>query len=122
MTDERHEDFDVAILAGRDGRTVVSVHGEIDAYTAPRLREVLSDLLRQGKVDVVVDLREVSFIDSSGLSVVITAAKAARRDGGDIVLASPSPVVFRVFEIAGLTKVLTFSDALSSRSVGGASA
>lgn len=120
----RHEpeEFALAAFPDRDGRTVVTVRGEMDAYTAPRLRDQIAALVHQGLIEVTVDLHEVDFIDSSGLSALITAHKQLRRLGGDLVLRSPTAPVFRVLEISGLTRIFTFADRSAGSVAGPASA
>jgi anti-sigma B factor antagonist len=73
--------------------------GEIDAHTAPNLATALA-ALPEGVVRV--DMAEVSFIDSSGLRVLMEAMTKARERGGDLVVSQPSPAVARLIEISGL--------------------
>lgn len=82
--------------------------GEIDAHTAPALSRALATSAEAaGEGDVpVIDLAEVSFMDSSGLRVLVEATRAARDRGSDLELASPQPALSRLFEIAGLTELL----------------
>ncbi len=99
----------VSIREAEGGVAVVEAKGEIDMYTAQRLREVLRGALE--KVNkVVVDLSEVRFIDSTGLGVLIGGLRRAREKGGDLVLASPSERVKRILEITNLTQVLPSFD------------
>ncbi len=88
----------------------VRVAGELDVYTAPRLREELLAALKQGEVDVVVDLTELEFIDSTGIGVLVAALKRARSMGGDVSLRAAPPAAVKVFELTGLMKVFTFLD------------
>src|SRR5918912_3313340 len=62
--------------------TVLEVGGEVDVYTAPRLRERLVELVDGGARDVVVDLSRVDFLDSTGLGVLVGALKRLRSAGG----------------------------------------
>jgi len=94
-------------LSQRDGETVVSAAGELDVNTAPELREQLARLAADDVRRVVVDLTDVSFVDSTALSVLVSALKRLRQADGDLELASPSPSVRRVFEITGLTRLFT---------------
>jgi anti-sigma B factor antagonist len=94
-------------VAEHDGETVVSAAGELDVNTAPDLREQLARLIADGTRLVVVDLSEVSFVDSTALSVLVSALKRLRQANGDLELASPNPSVRRVFEITGLTRLFT---------------
>ena len=84
---------------------VVRVIGELDLATAPQLREVFSDLAALGGLHVTVDLSELAFIDSSGLSVLATGLKRLREGGGDLALRSPNPAAMKTLEITGLTSV-----------------
>jgi anti-sigma B factor antagonist len=86
---------------------VVAARGEIDIYTGPALRDVLKDALASGSGEVVIDMADVSFIDSSGLSVIIGAHKRAEDSGIDLVLRNPTARVVRLLELTGLNRVLT---------------
>lgn len=86
-------------------RTVVHVAGEIDVYTAPTLREELASLADAGRTDLVVDLTEVSFMDSTGLGVLVGALKRVRTTGGDLRLVIDQEKVLKVFRITALTQV-----------------
>jgi anti-sigma B factor antagonist len=83
-----------------DGLTVV---GEVDAHTAPALRDAADDLLVE-RTDLRVDMRNVEFIDSSGLGVLVSITEAARDAGGDLVLVAPSRAVVRLLELSGLAE------------------
>jgi anti-sigma B factor antagonist len=82
---------------------VLKVTGEVDIETSPVLEEELRSVLDQGVSSVEVDLGEVTFLDSTGLSVLISALKRCRGAGGDLRLRRPQPNVRRVLEITGLT-------------------
>lgn len=84
------------------GCAVVTVVGELDLHTAPRLREALLPLAEEAGASVVVDLTEVPFLDSSGLTVFVVALKRLREQGGSLRLVAPSPRVVKVFAITGL--------------------
>lgn len=85
---------------------VVRVVGELDIYTAPRLREALLGVVGRHRGSVVVDLTDLEFIDSTGLGVLVSAVKRVRAfDGASVVLSAPSPAVMRVLDVTGLTKV-----------------
>lgn len=89
----------------RDGRTVVTVGGEIDVYTAPLLRERIHELVKDGHHDLVIDLEAVGFLDSTGLGVLVGGLKRVRAHSGSMRLVCTSPKILKVFEITGLTKV-----------------
>lgn len=92
------------------GAVVVEVRGEVELHSAPQLREELHRVCTGGAC-VVVDLTGVSFIDSTGLGVLIGGLKRAR-ESGSLSIVCPQSRVRRVFEITGLMQVFTFYDAL----------
>jgi len=81
--------------------------GEIDAHTAPLLATAMATL---PPGDVTVDVAGVSFMDSSGLRVLIEAATRARDGGGDLIIANPTPGISRLVEISGLGGQLRLDD------------
>lgn len=80
---------------------VISLSGDLDAHTAPRLDEAVNELVRAGKQRIVLEMSEVGFVDSSGLRSMIRA----RNEGGerDVVIQSPSNATIRLLEITGMT-------------------
>ena len=70
---------------------VLEIGGEIDVYTAPRLREAVVEAIEAGKLRLIVDVQRVDFLDSTGLGVLVGALKRVRADDGtlDIVCAGP---------------------------------
>jgi anti-sigma B factor antagonist len=85
-------------------RPTVTVAGEVDIQTSPILEEQLESLLEQGLSSVVVDLDQVTFLDSTGLSVLIAGLKRCQTAGGELRVVSPQPNVRRVFAVTGLTE------------------
>jgi anti-sigma B factor antagonist len=81
----------------------VRVSGEVDIQTSPLLDKELQKVLDQGVSSILVDLDEVTFLDSTGLSVLIAALKRCQASGGELRLVSPRSNVRRVLEITGLT-------------------
>jgi anti-sigma B factor antagonist len=97
---------DLSITRADHGdRTVVHLGGEIDVYTAPLVREKLDEQIQAGRTDLVVDLTEVSFLDSTGLGVLVGRLKLARTRGGSMRLVGTDDRVLKVFSITGLDKV-----------------
>jgi anti-sigma B factor antagonist len=82
---------------------VVSPRGEIDGLTAPQLGRRLLGLAEEGKKDVVVDLTAVTFMDSTGIGVLLNALRQLGSRHGHLVLVCPTERVLRPFEITGLT-------------------
>ncbi|MBP3953306.1 STAS domain-containing protein [Bacillus suaedae] len=85
----------------------VYLSGEIDAYTAPQLRESLLPLAEQVDEDVTVDLSDVQYIDSTGLGIFIGVFKAMHAHKGRLMLVGMSERVERLFTITGLDEVIT---------------
>src|SRR6266536_215228 len=85
--------------------TVLEVGGEVDVYTAPRLRERLVELVEQGARNVVVDLSRVEFLDSTGLGVLVGALKRLRAVNGTFKLVCPHERLLKIFRIAALDRV-----------------
>jgi anti-sigma B factor antagonist len=105
------EELDITVRQV-DGTAVVAVAGEIDVYTSPHLQEQLVQVLRDGKSSIVLDLSEVTFLDSTGLGVLITGLKRCRSADGDLVLVTAQPNVLKVLEITGLNDVFKVHDSV----------
>lgn len=89
-----------------EGRVLVRVGGELDAYSSPHLRSTLLDLIDgQGNLALVIDLGNLDFIDSTGLSVLMTALRRSRDHGGDVVLRHPRPSTMRLLRITAMDRV-----------------
>ena len=86
---------------------MVVLTGDIDLTSSSRVREALLSIANGGEHRVVVDLGNVTFMDSTGLSALVAARKRFGTIDGEIILRSPSPNVLRVLEISGLTRVFT---------------
>ena len=84
---------------------VLSVRGEIDAFTSPMLRERLVALLDRGHYRLVVDLEGVDFMDSTGLGVLVSCLKRTKEHDGELMLVCTSPQILRVLSITGLDRV-----------------
>ena len=93
-------------------QTVVEVDGEIDVATADTLRERLNALIDRQQVDLVVDLRDVSFMDSTGLGLLVGTLKRVRTAGGRLQLVVDSERLLMVFRITALEQVFTIRPSL----------
>lgn len=92
--------------SGAGDERLVTARGEIDASTARGLAAALDDVLDTAPaVTLTVDLGDVSFLDSTGLGVLVKAKKRAEAGGGDIVLANVPDRIVRILEITSLTQV-----------------
>jgi anti-anti-sigma factor len=88
-----------------DGDVVVEVAGDIDVMTAPHLWREIEPQLETTR-HVVVDLAQVSFIDSTGIGTIIRAVNALRERGQRLTVRSATPMARTVFETVGLTRLL----------------
>ena len=98
--------------------SVVDVKGEIDVYTAPKLREKLIELVSEGSYDVVVNLEGVDFLDSTGLGVLVGALKRVKAHDGSLSLICTQDKILKIFKITGLTKVFSIHSAESDATGG----
>lgn len=103
---------DFSLTFARDSEAVVvGVVGELDCATGPTLEDRLEDLIEnQGNRTLVIDLTDMTFVDSSGLSVLVGAYRRLRQRGGDLSLRHPSASTRKVFGITGLDKVLPIDE------------
>ncbi len=85
---------------------MVVLDGEVDMASAPRLQEVLAAQLAAGARQVMVDLREVSFMDSTGLTALFRAHEAMAAAGGRLVVVCGPGPVRRVIEVSGVGAVV----------------
>jgi len=98
--------FEVAVPE-QPGVAVLKVRGEIDVASAPDFRASLSDVIGGGPQLVIVDMSEVSFMDSTGLGVLISAEKQIRHAGMDLRLVVTHPQIRKLLELTGLDDVFT---------------
>src|SRR5215212_5424075 len=99
------EYFDVRVERS-EMSTVVQLIGEVDLDTAPTVESCLQTMLAQGEANIVIDLDEVTLLDSSGVTVLLHGFRAAQEAGGSLRVAFPRPSVQRVLEIAGVAGLL----------------
>jgi anti-sigma B factor antagonist len=109
QTEERGDPMDLMLneYSAAQGRTVVEVSGEIDVYTAPRLRETLVSLVEAGNYRLIVDMERVEFLDSTGLGVLVGGLKRVRAHDGGIDLVCTQGRILRIFRITGLSRVFS---------------
>ncbi len=94
----------------QDGTTRIALSGELDIATGPDLEQALDTQLTQGDGDVVLDLRDVTFIDSSGLRVVLVASRSATAAGRRLVVVPGDGQVIRVIRLAQVEDRLDLRD------------
>jgi anti-sigma B factor antagonist len=107
------QEFEIEVRSGT-ATPVVAVRGEVDVATAPQLREGLQRVIADGASTVILDLLGVTFLDSTALGVLVGAHKRCRELGGELRVVVADPRLVKIFEITGLTGVLTISDSLQA--------
>lgn len=98
--DTRHE----------NGHTIIEVTGEIDVYTAPKLRDRIAELVADGNYHLIVDLEAVDFLDSTGLGVLVGGLKKLRSHDGSMQLICTQDRLLKIFRITQLAKVFAIYD------------
>jgi anti-sigma B factor antagonist len=93
-----------------DGRTIVTVGGEIDVYTAPKLRDKITELVAAGTYNLVIDMEAVEFLDSTGLGVLVGGLKKVRAHEGSLQLVCNQDRLLKIFRITGLAKVFVIHE------------
>lgn len=90
---------------------IVRLGGELDHHTADAVKTRMEDAISKGNVShVVVNMKELKFMDSSGLGVILGRYKQVNGKGGKMVLCEVNPSVHRLFEMSGLFKILTVKE------------
>jgi anti-sigma B factor antagonist len=101
-----------------DGTTIVAVEGEIDVYTAPKLRDKITELVGDGVYHLVIDMEGVEFLDSTGLGVLVGGLKKVRAHNGSLQLICTQERLLKIFRITGLAKVFTIHGSAEAASAG----
>jgi anti-sigma B factor antagonist len=109
--------LDIAV-ARHGGFTVLSPRGDLDVATAGRLREAVTDALVAGDLDVMVDLAEVEFIDSTGLGALVGGRRRALALNGSFALVCAEDHLLQVFRVTGLDKVLAIAGTVEEATAG----
>jgi len=102
--------LDIESRTEGDETAVLSLAGELDVSNVARARETARKLLDGGNSRLVVDLAKVTYMDSSGLGMLVGLLKRLKESGGAMALAGLVPRVKRVFEITGLQQIFTLCD------------
>ena len=94
-------------VASSEGASTVELLGELDGYSAPRLRHCLQELTDAGDRRIVLDFKGIEFIDSAGLGVLIGATKSLNQRQGELVVTSARPQAAKLFEMTGIDTIVT---------------
>jgi anti-sigma B factor antagonist len=88
-------------------RCEIILSGELDLSTAPLLRHRMAEVTGELETELLLDIRALTFIDSTGLSLIVSEHKKLKAQGTELVLVSPSRMARRLFELSGLDSVLS---------------
>lgn len=99
-------DLTVNIKTQQDNSILGVISGEIDAHTAPKLREQLLAIDTKSTNKAVLDLAGVGYMDSTGIGVIVAFYKSVIADGGELTLIGLSPRLKRLFDITGLSGII----------------
>ena len=100
-------DFAVTEHPIDEQRHVLAVRGEIDLFTAPELKQKLGEAIEAGRNQIVVDLTDTTFLDSTALGVLIGAVKRLRSRDGALAIVNTDDNIAKTFEITGLDQIFT---------------
>ena len=109
QADEYRDNLNVTVRE-TSAQTVVELSGELDLMTVATLREALLDLELDGGIDLAIDLRDLSFLGSTGIGILITACKRVRTSGGAFSVRCEHGMARRTLEISGLVDYLEIHD------------
>lgn len=98
-------EFKLSCRPVEDGITVIDLRGEVDAFTAPQVKQEMINQIEGGSTKLAVNLADVKYLDSTGLGVLIGGLKRTRDKEGELVLICPNVRIMRIFEITGLSRI-----------------
>jgi anti-anti-sigma factor len=105
------DELRITVTAGT-ARTLVALAGECDLNTGRELRDVLTSEVSRGAQRLIVDLSALTFMDSTGMQVLLSTRSVLAVRGGALVLVAPQPVVARALELTGADQVIPVYDSL----------
>mgnify|MGYP005836473533 FL=1 len=107
-------DGDLEILIDYSDQPTITLRGEVDYRNTHRVKQAIGSLIERGK-SINVDLKELVFMDSTGVSALVDAAKAAFPNGGELTLVSPSQQLAKVLKRSGLSKIFRYRGKTAAR-------
>jgi anti-sigma B factor antagonist len=111
VDDETHDPRDLVLEVQQHGiAATLRMRGELDAFTAPELANLCGSVFADGGRDIVIDLTDTSFLDSSGLRALIGVRQLFGSEGGTVRLAHPSESVVRLLAITGLNDYFSIDE------------
>lgn len=111
MTDTKQVGGLSVVTTFTDGVRVLTLAGEIDHHTGDQLRRAL-DVTDPARPRIVIDMRQVTFMDSTGINILIAAYQSVTKVGGWLRLAAPTDSVLRVLQLVGVDDVIDCRETL----------
>ena len=87
---------------------IIELKGYLDAHTAPKLEETISNLVNHNQCKIIVNFSELNYISSAGLGVFMSFIETVRTKGGDIKFSSMNEKIYKVFDLIGFPKIYEF--------------
>ncbi len=100
------------VVGNRGQISVIKVGGYIDTTTSSEVERALTNLLRQGRFQIIIDLGNVDYISSAGWGIFISEIKAIRENNGDLKLVRMIPDVYEIFELLEFHHILEVYDSI----------
>ena len=97
-------------LKEKDGIAILELGGEVDSLNSPEISKLISAYLQRGNTKILVNLKAVSYLDSSGLGALLSGMTNTKAKGGALKLCGLQEAVMKVFEMARLTEVFEIHD------------
>lgn len=111
------DELRISVTAGT-AHTLVTLAGECDLNTGRQLRDVLTSEVSRGAQRLIVDLSALTFMDSTGMQVLLSTRSVLAVRGGTLVLVAPQPVVARILELTGANQIIPVYDSLEDAQTG----
>jgi anti-sigma B factor antagonist len=87
---------------------IIELKGYLDAHTAPRLEEAISNLIQNNQFKIIVNFSELNYISSAGLGVFMAFIETVRSRGGDIKFTAMNEKIYNIFDLIGFPKIYEF--------------
>lgn len=98
-------------VKSKDHVLIIRLVGELDHHTAELVREQVEEKMESSEIQhILLNLEELTFMDSSGLGVILGRYKQIAQRGGQMIICAISPMVYRLFEMSGMFKILKIVD------------
>jgi len=99
------KNMEIRVYVTKNFRAVIQPEGRVDAESSPQVKKTMQDAVKQGAIHMVVDLSKVTFMDSSGLSVLVSGLKLVRMQHGMLVLTRPNAQIQTALKLTMLDRV-----------------